>query len=299
MIRLDKIITAGLVLFPVLLMAVEQPDMTRQKTWGEKEKDAFYEWLQEQRGGASGAEESQSVQVKQTIEQRQRVPGTLSNNYISARLAVYDMRGFVHRFSPAPEELVDGTAAGVGGLADAAQEDLADSVPSGKLDAHLMGMELQYGKPIKTWFRRLYDVGYYRGSADWAIDKDLEADFSLLRAGYHLELALVPLGLDQTRNILLRGGLDLFWGRRGELTVVEEGDLEAQQRRNLEKAMLDQVTGWQGGFSWSVGYERQLGENFWRLHGMVDGFKAFHLPSDDDRETWSTLGAAVGISKVF
>ena len=312
MIRFDKILTAVLVLlFPVLLPAAEKPDMTRQKTWGEKEKDTFYEWLQEQRGGVPGAEESQSVRASQTIEQRQQVPSTLSNKYFSARLAVYDMRGFVRRFSPAPTELVDGAAGegdetvselvdeAVGELADAVQEDLAGPVSSGELDAHLMGLELQYGKPIKTWFRQLYALGYYRGSADWAIEKDLDADFSLLRAGYHLELALVPLGLDQTRNIVLRGGLDLFWGRRGKLTVAEEGDLDAQRRRTLEKAMLEQVTGWQGGFSWSVGYERQLGENFWRLHGMVDGFKAFHLPRDDDRETWSTLGMAMGISKVF
>ena len=303
MIRLDKIFAAGLVLFPVLLMAAEKPDMTKQKTWGDKEKDTFYEWLQEQKGGAPGAEESQPLRVIQTIEQQQEIPSTLSNKYFSARLAVYDMRGFVRSFAPAPEDLADGAAGevdgAVGDLADAVQEDLAGPIPSGELDANLVGLELQYGKPLKTWFRQLYDVGYYRGSADWAIEKDLDARFSLLRAGYHLELALVPLGLDQTRNIVLRGGLDLFWGRRGKLTASEEGDLDAQRRRRLERVMLEQVTGWQGGFSWSVGYERQLGENFWRLHGMVDGFKAFHLPRDDDREDWSALGMAVGISKIF
>jgi len=296
MIRFGKIFIAGLVLFPVLSMAAEKPDMTRQQTWGEKEKDAFYEWLQEQGKGRSGAEESQPVRVSQTIEQQQEIPSTLSNKYLSARLAVYDMRGFMRRYSPVPEELVDGEA---GDAVDAAQEDLAGPIPSGELDANLMGLELQYGRPLKTWFRQLYSLGYYRGSADWAIEKDLDADFSLLRAGYYLELALVPLGLDQTRNIVLRGGLDLFWGRRGKLTAVEEGDVDAQWRRTLEKVMLEQVTGWQGGFSWSVGYERQLGENFWRLYGMVDGFKAFHLPRDDEREDWSTLGMAVGISKVF
>ena len=160
-------------------------------------------------------------------------------------------------------------------------------------------MEIQLGKPLKTWFRQLYDIGYYKGSIDWDLEEGLEADFSLFRAGYHLELALVPLGLDQTRNIVLRGGLDLLYGRKGSLDSVEEGDLEGQRRRILEKAMLDHVAGWQAGISWSVGYERQLGENFWRVHGMVDGFKAIHLPRDDDRENYATLGLGIGISRVF
>jgi hypothetical protein len=294
MIRFGRISIAGLILLPALLMAAEKPDMTRQKTWGEQEKDAFYEWLQEQRAGAPGAEENQPVRTSQTLEQLQEIPSTLSNKYFNARLAFYDMRDFALGFSPE-----GGGDEAAGKQIAVTQQDLSGSALSGDLDADLMGLELQYGKPLKTWFRRLLVAGYYRGSAHWATEQGLKADFSLLRAGYHLELALVPLGLDQTRNIVLRGGLDLFWGRPGELTAADEGDLEGQRRRTLEETMLDQVTGWQGGFSWSVGYERQLGENFWRVHGMVDGFKAFHLPRDDDRQDWSTLGMAAGISRVF
>jgi hypothetical protein len=59
------------------------------------------------------------------------------------------------------------------------------------------------------------------------------------------------------------------------------------------------VTGWHTGLSWGVGYERQLGEGFWRVHGVIDGFRAVHLPRDDDREDWSTVGLGLGVSRVL
>jgi len=302
--RLHQILTASLLLLllPICLLAADKPDMTKQKTWGKKEKDEFYEWLRTQQGGATTTGENRQITSALTIEERQKVPSTLSNTYLSARTVIYDVYSFNRDIeAPNPESLIDEA---LGELAGDALGDVGDlqedsSIPNGQIDADLIGMEIQLGKPIKTWFRQLYDLGYYKGSIDWDLEEGLEADFSLFRAGYHLELAMVPLGLDQTRNIILRGGLDLLYGRKGSLAPLEEGDLEGQRRRVLEKTMLDHVAGWQTGLSWSVGYERQLGENFWRVHGMVDGFKAIHLPSDDDRENYATLGLGIGISRVF
>lgn len=294
-----------LLLLPICLLAADKPDMTKQKTWGKKEKDEFYEWLRTQQGAAPATGENQQVAPAQTIEEQQEVPSTLSNTYFSARTVIYDVYAFTRGIeAPNPEQLIDETLGEVAGDILGEVEDLTSaqeesSVLTGQIDADLIGMEIQLGKPLKTWFRQLYDIGYYKGSIDWDLEDGLEADFSLFRAGYHLELALVPLGLDQTRNIILRGGLDLLYGRKGSLEPVEEGDLEGQRRRVLEKTMLDHVAGWQAGLSWSVGYERQLGENFWRVHGMVDGFKAVHLPRDDDRENYATLGLGIGISRVF
>ena len=63
-----------LVLLPTLVLAVAQPDMTRQKTWDEKDKDAFYEWLEEQRGQApAAADQRLVVPPTQTIEALQAV----------------------------------------------------------------------------------------------------------------------------------------------------------------------------------------------------------------------------------
>jgi hypothetical protein len=280
----------AMLILPGLLYAVERPDMTSQKTWTDAEKDAFYQWLQDQHGRVPAADSRQLVITPaQTIEARQRVPGNLSDRYLSARLASYDVRNFLRR--------ADGSAVEPGGGGDEAAA--ATELPAGEMDGDLMGFELQLGKPIKTWFRRLYTVGYYRGSTDWALADDVSADFSMIRLGGQLELALVPLGLDQTRNILLRGGLDLLYARKGQLTEVVDGDIAAATRHGLEEFMLEQVTGWHTGVSWAVGYERQLGENFWRVHGVIDGFQAVHLPRDDDREDWSTLGLGLGISRVF
>ncbi|MBT4503865.1 MAG: hypothetical protein HOC74_39395 [Gemmatimonadetes bacterium] len=305
--RPRQIFTASLLLLllPICLLAADKPDMTKQKTWGKKEKDEFYEWLRTQQGTAPATEENQQVTPAQTIEAQQEVPSTLSNTYLSARTVIYDVYAFTRGIeTPSTEQLVDETLGEVAGdilgdVGDLTSTQEESATLNGQIDADLIGMEIQLGKPLKTWFRQLYDIGYYKGSIDWDLEEGLEADFSLFRAGYHLELALVPLGLDQTRNIVLRGGLDLLYGRKGSLDSVEEGDLEGQRRRILEKAMLDHVAGWQAGISWSVGYERQLGENFWRVHGMVDGFKAIHLPRDDDRENYATLGLGIGISRVF
>lgn len=302
MTRLVKILAAGLLLLlPASLLAADKPDMTKQKTWSEKEKDAFYEWLKTQQGGAAGPGESRPVQT-QTFEEMQQVPGTLSNKYFSSRAVAYNLIGFRHHVPNFDEvdveSLVDDIAVDVAGDLIDSEESL---VPGGEIDASLIGIELQYGKPIKTWFRQLYNLGYYKGSVDWKLPEEapLDASYSLFRAGYHLELALVPLGLDQTRNIVLRTGLDMLYGRKGDLEPVEEGDLDGQRHLNLQETMLDQVTGWQAGLSWSLGYEWQLGENFWRVYSMLDGFKAFHLSRDDDRQDYATIGLGIGISRVF
>ncbi len=268
--------------------AAEPPGMTSQRTWGQAEKDAFYAWLQEQQRNVPAAQESRIVPTEpptQTLEQRQRTPLNLATNYLSARLAGYNMRRILYEYTPSPGDGEDPRE--------------TDEPASGELDARLYGAELQVGKPVTTWFRQLYVGGYYRGRTKWRLDEDLRADFTLWRVGYHLELAMVPLGLDQTRNIVLRTGLDLLYGRRKELDPLQEDDPTGPYRRILEKHMLDQVTGFQGGLAWSVGYERQLGENFWRVHAMVDGFRAVHLSRDDQRENWSTFGLAVGGTRVF
>ena len=94
--RSVKILTAGLLLLlPASLLAAEQPDMTKQKTWGKKEKDDFYEWLKEQQGETPAPEENRPVQT-QTFEEMQQIPGTLSNNYFSSRVAAYNLFGFTH-----------------------------------------------------------------------------------------------------------------------------------------------------------------------------------------------------------
>ena len=74
MIRLDKTLTiALLLLLPVALLATDKPDMTKQKTWGKKEKDEFYEWLKTQQGNApTGDESHQVVKPTQTIEALQK-----------------------------------------------------------------------------------------------------------------------------------------------------------------------------------------------------------------------------------
>lgn len=302
MIRPVKILTAGLLLLlPACLLAADQPDMTKQKTWGKKEKDAFYEWLKEQQGGTPAPGENRPVQT-QTFEEMQQVPGTLSNKYFSSRIVAYNLLGFTHHIPNFDEVDIDDQ---IDDIASDVADDLINPeeslVPGGEIDASLIGLELQYGKPIKTWFRQLYNLGYYKGSVDWKLPEEasLDASYALFRAGYHLELALVPLGLDQTRNIVLRTGLDLLYGRKDDLDPVEEGDLDGQRHRILQETMLDQVTGWQAGLSWSLGYERQLGENFWRVHGMLDGFKAFHLSRDDDRQDYAAIGLGIGISRVF
>lgn len=285
-LRWSLILTLLVLVWPA---AAEPPDMTAQSTWGQPEKDAFYAWLQEQQREAPAAQEARIVPTEppaQTLEQRQRIPLNLASNYLSARLTGYTMRRILYEYTPSPADRKD-------------PREMDDQPASGELDARLYGMELKVGRPVTTWFRQLYVGGYYRGRTKWRLDEDLRADFALWRAGYHLELAVVPLGLDQTRNIILRTGLDLMYGRKKELDPLQEDDPGGPYRRTLEKHMLDQVTGFQGSLAWSVGYERQLGENFWRVHAMVDGFRAVHLSRDDQRENWSTFGLAVGVTRVF
>ena len=255
-----------------MLAAAEKPDMTRQETWTEAEKEAFYEWLREQQS-ATGADEELAI-GRQTIEEVQKTPGFLSNSYLSTRFGAYDLS----KISFSTPKAADSTATG-----------------KKKAIGHLVGGDLQFGRPITTWFRQIYDLGLYRGSLDQKTDDgpDFAEHFWLYRAGYHLELALVPLGLDQTRNILLRVGADLMYGRG------VESDVEGEERQLLQDSLLDQVEGLQGGVSWSLGYERQLGENFWRLHFMLDGFRSVHLPRDDDKDSLFGMGGFAGFSRVL
>ncbi|HID30691.1 MAG TPA: hypothetical protein EYP19_11900, partial [Desulfobacterales bacterium] len=268
---IEILITGLLMLVPVFAAAKpEKPDMTRQDTWGEAEKEAFYRWLKQQ---TAPEEETQLVNTP-TFEQMQRIPGGLSSKYLSLRTGTYGLFGFTPK----------------------AQENEGTEKP-GEIDGSLWGLDLQYGKPVRTWFRQILNLGFYKGSVDQkAGGAKLSGDFSLYRFGYHLEVALVPLGLDQTRNILLRGGLDMLYGRKGDLLYAAKGDTVGQRRRDRQKAMLGHVTGFQAGLSWALGYEWQLGENFWRVHGMFDGFKVVHVPKDKDRENYAVLGVFVGVS---
>ena len=212
MVRSIGILIAGLfMLIPAFAAAEpEKPDMTRQDTWGEEEKEAFYQWLKQQ---TASEEETQLVNTT-TFEQMQRVPGTLSSKYFSLRTGTYGLFGF------SPE----------------AQEN-GDPEKPGEIDGSLWGLDLQYGKPVRTWFRQIFDVGFYKGSVDQKLGgAELSGDFSLYRVGYHLEVALVPLGLDQTRNILLRGGLDLLYGRKGDLLYAAEEDSVGRGRRDRQEA---------------------------------------------------------------
>ncbi len=260
-----------LMLIPAFALAAK-PDMSRQDTWGEKEKEEFYRWLKE---NTTSAEETQLVNTT-PFEQMKGIPGTLSNNYFSLRAGTYGLFGFT-------------------------LEEEEEFGESGEIDGSLRGFDLQLGKPIRTWFRQICNAGFYKGSVDQKLDggAEIQGDFSLYRLGVHLELALVPLGHDQTRNILLRGGLDLLYGHKGDLIFAAEDDSLSLHRRDRQKIMLDQVAGLQAGLSWSLGYEWQLGENFWRVHGMLDGFRAIHLTNRDDRENYAVLGGFIGISRVF
>jgi hypothetical protein len=261
-----------LLLVPACLLAAQRPNMNAQKTWGKQEKDAFYAWLKEQQVAPSAAASDPLIGSRPANSQ----PGSsaLSNRYFSSRFVIYDMLGSRRSF------------------AGAAPEQRAE------LDASFLGFEFQYGRPFSPWFRQLYNLGFYRGAVNWALEDGLSADFSFFRTGYQLELALLPPGIDRTRHIVFRGGLDLFYGRGDGLGPLTEGDLQGAHRRVLENFMLDQVTGLQGGLSWSVGYERQLNEDFLRLYGTIDGFSAFHLP-DDPGQGYTNLGLALGISKRF
>ena len=276
-----KRLIVGLLCIPALAGAADPPDMTQQKIWSEAEKDAFYQWLQEQHSEEDPTE-SQAI-GQQTFESEQHVPGTLSNSYFSTRFGTYSLNALS---LVAPSAATEGAADG------------ADTTAAGgknRADGFLLGGDLQYGRPITTWFRQIYNLGLYRGSLDQKVagGPDLAESFWLYRAGYHLEMALVPLGLDQTRNILLRGGVDLFYGR------AVDHLLEGADQQALQQALFDPVEGLQGGLSWSLGYEKQLGENFWRLHAMLDGFRAFQLSRDNDQDDLRGLGAFVGLSKVF
>jgi len=307
--RLLVVILASL---PVWAVA-QKPDMTRQRTWGAKEKNAFYLWLGQGRefdlprtsgtGVSKTGTESDStaaaidppallvnhyrnsndrpVGQQTTFEAAQYVPGTLSNSYFSTRLGIYRLN-----------ELNLPLTRGAG---DSETEADTTAVTKGMASGMLVGADLHYGRPIKTWFRQIYNLGLYQGSLDQAIDggPDLAESFWLYRAGYHLELALVPLGLDQTRNILLRGGVDLFYGR-GIVNGLENKAQKAQQQ-----ALFDQVEGLQVGMSWSLGYEKQLGENLWRLNAMLDGFKAYHVSRHKAQDELVSLGIFAGLSKAF
>ena len=99
-----RALAAGLLLLLSLASwAADRPDMTKQKTWGQKEKDTFYEWLREQGGASGGADEGQMVSTT-TFEQQQIIPGTLSNKYLSTRFVGYDLFGFTHQYGSGPEE---------------------------------------------------------------------------------------------------------------------------------------------------------------------------------------------------
>ena len=276
-------------------VGAEPPDLTRQKTWTEADKDAFYEWLEEQRRPAEDADRgpaaprlpgppASSAEPLSTLEALQRTPSTLSSLYLSTRMAGYDILNFLRRTDAETPVAGDGLDTG----SDA-----------GEITGRMAGAEVQMGLPWKTWLRHLSTLGYYRGVVDWRLPQPLSADISMLRVGSQLELALVPLGLDQTRNILLRGGVDVFHGRAESTATAAGEDTLTAVLRQREARMLDPVTGWRIGVSWAVGYEIQLGESFWRVHGVVDGFRAVRLPRAEDHEDWSALGLGVGLSRVL
>ena len=143
----------------------------QQKIWGEAEKDAFYQWLQEQQPEGDPTE-SQAI-GHQTFEAEQHVPGTLSNSYFSTRFGTYSLRALS---LVAPSAAIEG-AAGAADTTAAGEENRADGF--------LMGGDLQYGRPIKTWFRQIYNLSLYHGSLDQKVagGPDLAENFWLYRAG--------------------------------------------------------------------------------------------------------------------
>ena len=110
----------------------------------------------------------------QTFEELQAVPGNLSNRYLSARIAFFDVLNFLRRAdSQSIEPAAGGVQYGMSSAGGAEGEAALDDALAAEVDAQLKGVELQYGQPVTTWFRQLATVGYYQGSADWAVAEEL------------------------------------------------------------------------------------------------------------------------------
>lgn len=117
-----------------------------------------------------------------------------------------------------------------------------------------LGPELLLGGHLFSWVRCYGGVRYHRMRMSKLDDSRAGVDHFQVPVG--LELALVPLGTPQTRYILLRGGVAAH--HFGSKTA----------RADFKTPLI----GLQGSWNAGIGYEWQLAETNWRLHGLAEGY---------------------------
>lgn len=143
-----------------------------------------------------------------------------------------------------------------------------------------VGPKILMGGHIFTWLR-YYVGGMYTRFRQEKLDgsRPLVTHYQV-PAGF--ELALIPLGTPHTRYLILRGG-----------TAIHNFAAPGQVSSDFRTPLL----GWQTTFNAGLGYEWQIADSLWRVHGLVEGYKSMIRQGNTAR--FYGLGFTFGVVRTF
>lgn len=124
-------------------------------------------------------------------------------------------------------------------------------------DPAAWGFRALAGTHLFTWVRAFTGLQY-----DPMSQRKLgggTAELQHFEVPAELEFALIPLGQDQTRNVLIRAGAALH-----EITGAPSYDFSAP------------VTGFRPTWNLGLGFEYQVPDTPWRVHALAEGYRSMY-----------------------
>lgn len=153
------------------------------------------------------------------------------------------------------------------------------------------GPAIYFGNHLFSWIRYALGTEYHQVRM-----KMLPYDYyylSEITIPLWFEFALIPLGSPHTRYLILRSGLqgNYLWGKTEEITQLNLNNPEIKTSTESPD-VLGLSTYWITG----LGYEWQLGENFWRVHVLAN----VQVPlTQRHLRKFINLNTSIGTSYVF
>ncbi len=147
------------------------------------------------------------------------------------------------------------------------------------------GATLLAGDHLFSWVRIASGIRYFKVNGQ--INNRVDYSLNKLVVPFQGELALIPLGFPHTEYLLLKVGIAINY-----LWANQEGE---ELLRDVTQVKYDPSLGFSSEWLTSIGYEWQLGENFWRIHLTLDA----HFPLKSLSSNSVSLYSSLGTSYVF